>query len=150
MQGTLAGTDGWFNNPRSQVSAHYGVGLFGEIHQYVNLSNAAWANGVLEPGNDWNALLLLEGRADLLGANPNQVTVSIETEDRGDAAQPVTERQYAAVRAAARAALMRYPSIGVVTGHDTISPHSRAHCPGDRWRKADLAQLASELRIKAY
>ena len=45
MSGTLAGTDAWFANPASQVSSHFGVGKNGEIHQYVNLENPAWANG---------------------------------------------------------------------------------------------------------
>lgn len=45
MAGTLAGTDGHFANPVSQVSATYGIGANGEIHQYVRESDTAWADG---------------------------------------------------------------------------------------------------------
>ena len=48
MEGTLEGCDSWFNNPLSEVSAHYGVGKDGEIHQYVKESEGAWATG------DWH------------------------------------------------------------------------------------------------
>jgi hypothetical protein len=37
MEGTLGGTDDWFNNPASKVSAHYGIGRNGQVHQYVPL-----------------------------------------------------------------------------------------------------------------
>ena len=47
MAGTLVGTDSWFQNPSSQVSAHFGVGKNGQIHQYVDINNVAWANGVV-------------------------------------------------------------------------------------------------------
>lgn len=42
--GTLASADAVFANPKSQVSAHYGVGN-GEIHQYVKESATAWHAG---------------------------------------------------------------------------------------------------------
>ena len=45
MAGTLAGTDGHFANPNSQVSATYGIGANGEIHQYVSESDTAWSDG---------------------------------------------------------------------------------------------------------
>jgi hypothetical protein len=45
MDGYLSGADSWFNNPSSRVSTHYGVGLNGEVHQYVYEDNIAWANG---------------------------------------------------------------------------------------------------------
>ena len=35
MDGSLIGTDSWFNDAKSQVSAHYGVGRTGEVHQYA-------------------------------------------------------------------------------------------------------------------
>ena len=43
MQGTLAGTDSWFMNPSAQVSAHFGIGKNGEVHQYVDTGIVAWA-----------------------------------------------------------------------------------------------------------
>ena len=49
MQGTLAGTDGWFRNPQAQVSAHFGVGKAGTVIQWVDTADVAWhamaANG---------------------------------------------------------------------------------------------------------
>lgn len=42
MEGSLAGTDGWFHNPVSQVSAHFGIGVGGEIIQWVDTKDAAW------------------------------------------------------------------------------------------------------------
>jgi len=151
MGGSLAGTDSWFRSPSSQVSAHFGVGLDGAVHQYVDLSNTAWANGVLEEGNEWRDLVDACGRRDLVGMNPNQVTVSIETEDLGDRHQLVTPAMVRGVTSAAYMALMRFPTIQVVTGHNVISPRSRAHCPGDRWRRDQYLNLvAGILKLKCW
>lgn len=124
MGGTLAGTDSWFGQTASQVSAHYGVSLAGVVHQYVALEDGAWANGLTEAGNRW------PGPA---GVNPNYLTCSIETEDNGIGTTPVTSAQFASVLVVGRLVLARYPSITLLCGHDVISPHSRAQCPGDRW-----------------
>lgn len=35
----------WFLNPISQVSAHFLVGMGGEVRQYVDLKDGAWCNG---------------------------------------------------------------------------------------------------------
>lgn len=142
MGGSLAGTDAWFNNPSAQVSAHYGVGLDGSLHQYVRLTDTAWANGVLEVGNTW------PGPA---GINPNALSVSIETEDRGDPAQAVTEAEYQSTLAAGRLALAAYWQIAYVMPHAVVSPRSRPSCCGDRWiRSGRLRQLAQELRREYY
>lgn len=45
MAGSLSGTDSWFASNASQVSANYGVGFNGEIHQYVKDEDTAWAQG---------------------------------------------------------------------------------------------------------
>lgn len=42
MQGTLEGTDSWFHNPDSRVSAHFGVGRDGRIIQWVDTGDQAW------------------------------------------------------------------------------------------------------------
>jgi N-acetylmuramoyl-L-alanine amidase len=133
MAGTLDGCDAWFANPASQVSAHYGVGLNGDIHAYVRTRDAAWANGLLEDGTTWP-----------LAGNPNWVTVSIETEDLGDPMQPVTDEEYSSVRTLVRTVHARHPSIVWIAGHDTISPLSRPHCPGQRWRDSRMGYLASD------
>jgi len=144
MAGTLASCDSWFQNPASQVSAHFGIGLKGEQHQYVKLANGSWANGILEPGNQWVKIV---GNS----ANPNYQTVSIETEDNGSGATPVTDEQYASTLAVARASLQVYPSIRYLMGHNVVSPQSRAQCCGDRWWDSGrFAQLAADLGLEAY
>ncbi len=49
MGGTLDGTDSWFAQPASQVSAHFGVGRTGAVHQYVDTSQTAWAEAAYNP-----------------------------------------------------------------------------------------------------
>jgi N-acetyl-anhydromuramyl-L-alanine amidase AmpD len=142
MAGTLESCDSWFQNPASQVSSHYGIGLDGEQHQYVRLVDGSWANGILEPGNQWSALV---GNA----ANPNYQTVSVETEDNGSGATPVSDAQWAGTFAVCRLALEVYPSIRYLMDHSVISPQSRPQCAGDRWRASGrFSQLAQALGLE--
>jgi len=128
MGGSLAGTDSWFGQSVSQVSAHYGVGLGGELHQYVQLGDRAWANGVLEPGNVW------PGPDNI---NPNDLTVSVETEDLGNPHQEVTDAEYQSTLYACELAMATYPeSIEWLLSHSDISPSSRPSCCGDRWQES--------------
>lgn len=144
--GSELGTEAEFSNAASQVSAHFGVGLDGRIDQFVQLGDRAWANGIREPGNNWDA-------RGLPNLNPNELTVSIETEDGFIAGvrppQPVSDAQYASVLATAAWVLSEVPSIRLLLRHADISPHSRANCPGDRWvASGRFAQLASELGLQ--
>lgn len=141
MAGTLTATDSWFDNVDSQVSAHFGVGLGGDIHQYVQLTDTAWANGILEADNQWASLV---GNAQ----NPNYQTVSIETEDSGSGFTPVSDEQYASVLRVCRLALATYPTIKYVMGHNCISPHSRPNCPGTRWWNRRFDVLARALQLQ--
>ncbi len=140
--GSGEGTEATFMNPRTQVSAHYGVGLGGHIDQFVELGDTAWANGILEPGNRWGEVY--DGPWNGWQENPNHWTVSVETEDLGNPFQVVTDDQYRAVRAVCRLAVEVYPTIRWLLRHADISPRTRPHCPGDRWvgsgRFADLAR----------
>lgn len=71
MEGTIVGTDAWFQNPASAVSAHYGVGRSGEVHQYVRNQDTAWHAGrVLSP-----TFSLYKP-----GVDPNKYTFGIEHE----------------------------------------------------------------------
>jgi len=72
MEGTLAGTDSWFGQGASQVSAHFGVGKAGELHQYVDTADKAWAE-----------------------AEGNPVAISIECE--GQSGDSLTSAQLATV-----------------------------------------------------
>ena len=144
MAGTLSSCDSWFNNPSSQVSSHYGIGLQGQQHQYVALANGSWANGILEPGNQWVPIV---GNS----ANPNYQTVTIETEDNGSGATPVTDAQYASTLAVSRLAMQTYPSIRYLFGHNVISPQSRSACCGKRWWDSGrFDQLAADLGLEGH
>ena len=139
MVGTLAGTDSEFQNPESQVSAHFGVGLDGTVHQYVDWQTAAaWANGGPNPGWRWP-----------FGAeNPNLRTVSIETEDLGNPdGQLVTDAQYTAVKQLCEMVQQHWPVTHLVA-HVVINPqHS---CPAARWlQSGKFGYLAGELGLQA-
>lgn len=130
--GTLAGCDSWFNTTSAQVSAHFCVGKKGEIHQYVYLSNGAWANGAIEAGN--TAKLITENNYD----NPNDWTVSVEHEGIGGD-QPTDAQFNASVTLASwlfKNVLLVSGATGVaadadhILRHSAISPKSRARCPG--------------------
>jgi N-acetyl-anhydromuramyl-L-alanine amidase AmpD len=140
MGGTLEGAMGEFANPFSNASAHYGVGLDGRVDQYVDLEDRAWANGILEPGHIW------PGPA---GLSPNELSVSIETEDLGDPDQPVSDAQYQAAVRIGHLVLSKYPSIRYLITHRAISPGTRPNDPGGRWlENGRLANLASALGLK--
>ena len=144
MAGTLSACDNWFRNPAAQVSSHFGIGLQGQQHQYVRLQDGSWANGVLEPGNQWTRIV---GNS----MNPNYQTVTIETEDNGSGATPVTDAQYGGTLAVARLALQTFPGIRYLMGHNIISPSSRAQCCGDRWWVSGrFDQLAQDLGIEGH
>ncbi|MHB8074148.1 N-acetylmuramoyl-L-alanine amidase [Desulfosporosinus fructosivorans] len=122
MSGTLIGTDAWFTNSASKVSSHFGVGKKGEIHQYVDLANHAWANGVINIPS-WP---LLQN-----GVNPNYYTVSIEHE--GDSGDVMPEAQYQATLALHRW-LIETLEIPVtrdnIIGHYRIDSVNKINCPG--------------------
>lgn len=82
MDGTLAGTDDWFSKSVSQVSANYGIGLNGEIHQYVKDEDTAWAQGRV----DHPTAKLLK-----LNVNPNLYCLSIEHEGHDLSKAPDTQ-----------------------------------------------------------
>lgn len=146
--GGESGTVAEFLSSASQFSAHYAAALDGTLNCYVDPSDRAWANGILEPGNHWPDVAYDCGIDPIV--NPNHVTVSCETDDGGDLCQPVTDHQYRAVLCAAREAKRRYPrSLKYLLRHADISPQSRPNCPGDRWTASGrFAALARELGLK--
>lgn len=75
MDGTLHGTDTWFLDPASRVSAHYGVGAAGVVHQYVAESDTAW-----HAGRRYNPTWKLIRQTP----NPNVYTIGIEHEGLAD------------------------------------------------------------------
>jgi hypothetical protein len=68
MEGTLAGTDSWLRNPVAQVSAHFGTGKGGDLYQWVDTADRAWAQ---------------------VNGNPNWISV----ENEGMSGQTLTDAQ---------------------------------------------------------
>jgi len=90
MEGTLEGTDSWFQNLDSKVSAHFGIGKNGNIHQYVAQANTAWHAGrVYNP--TWK-LIKSSGDKGEPYINPNFYTFGIEHE--GDEKSDWTDEMY--------------------------------------------------------
>lgn len=86
--GSQGGTDAWFRNPASGVSAHYGVSKHGEVVQWVADENTAYHAGTVKSPS---AAIVLE-RA---GKNPNTYTLGIECE--GQATDDPPEAQMEAL-----------------------------------------------------
>lgn len=91
MAGTLAGTDSWFATPPSQVSAHYGIGKAGDVHQYVKEMDVAWHAGRVSLPT-WKNIKPK--------VNPNLYTIGIEHEGQPNDVWPEAQK-------AASAALIR-------------------------------------------
>lgn len=121
MQGTLPGTDSWFANPQSGVSAHYGIGQNGEIHQYVAEERRAWHAGT--PRSD---SVLKQFHP---GVNQNRFTIGIEHE--GKDLEPWSETMRATSAALIKDIAARW-NIAIDATH--IVPHracTNTACPGD-------------------
>jgi hypothetical protein len=132
MCGTLDGTDSWFKNTTSGVSAHFGVGRDGSVHQYVLEEDTAWANGRKDtPDTAW--------LANFPAVNPNYWTISIEHE--GYPNQELTPEQKAATIELHKYLVAKFniPVDDVhITGHFRIDSVSRSECPGPHFPWADI------------
>lgn len=130
MQGNLNGSFARFNNPKEEVSAHFGVGKSGEVRQWVSMNNSSWANGILEDGYDNTLPWLVE--CDKKGINPNRRTISIEHE--GYTGEQLTPAQYEATLELHIYIIRHWPTIKpsrkTIVPHRAISPHSKPDCPG--------------------
>jgi len=137
MEGTLAGTDAWFQNiPRaSNVSAHYGIGKNGEIHQYVKETDTAWHAGRKSSNAPFH---LVQERPRV---NPNKYTIGIEHEGKAD--DPWTREMYDASAALIKAICHRW-GIPVerkyIVGHREI--YTVKSCPGGSVNIGKLIRLA--------
>ena len=125
MEGTLSGTDSWFKNPVSSVSAHYGVGVAGDVHQYVQEQDTAWHAGRVHAPS-WKIIKTAAGSNYV---NPNFYTIGIEHE--GNENSEWTEAMYAADAELIKAIAARW-NIPVdrdhIIGHHEI--YSIKTCPG--------------------
>lgn len=84
MAGSLAGTADWFSKPISSVSSHYGIGLSGEVNQYVDEKMSAWSNGRVD--NPTAQIV-----KDNLGVNQNSISLSIEHEGQDLCTAPIAQ-----------------------------------------------------------
>lgn len=125
---TLESCANWFANPKSEVSAHFGVGKDGRVWQFVDVHNTAWANGILEQP-DMSLPWLAECVSKKI--NPNRRTISIEHE--GDSYDTMPEAQYRATLALHRfliATLDIKADRQHIVGHYQVTAKQRANCPG--------------------
>ncbi len=133
MEGTLTGTDSWFANRRSSVSAHYGVGKRGDVHAYVSENDTAWHAGRVNKPS-WPGIKSA-GRGMFI--NPNFYTIGIEHE--GNEHSDWTEAMYVSSAALIKDICTRW-SIPIdrkhIVGHHEI--YSLKTCPGF---KADINRL---------
>ncbi len=127
MDGTLIGTTSWFAAPKSKVSAHYAVGAKGEIYQYVDENDTAWAQGVVKSPS--SKLVLSR-----LGINPNSYCISIECEGKDLAKVPDLEIKTLASLIQDICIRNNIPMDREhILGHYEINSVTRSHCPsGDR------------------
>jgi hypothetical protein len=128
---TAQSTAAWFQSGSdgAHVSVHYIVGLDGQIVQCVEEKDGAGGNGILEPGHApfWNESI-----------NPNLITTSIECVDPTlDNSTPMPQAQKSALFPLVKDICTRQSipmraadASGGIAGHNSISPQSRAHCPG--------------------
>ena len=92
MDGTLLGTDAWFNDPQCQASAHSGIGANGEVHDYVHSADSAWHCGVQNTiGATFDRF---EKTSDGRLISPNYYTLGLEHE--GHPNIEISEAAYAA------------------------------------------------------
>ena len=134
MDGTLTGTDAWFNDAHAKVSAHYGVGAGGEVHQYVQESDTAFHAGVVVAPT-WRLIRP--------NTNPNFYTIGVEHE--GVTAQPYP---WPALQLAASLQLVREIAgrWDIPLDLDHVVPHHAIRasktCPGEHF---DIADYVNQL-----
>jgi N-acetyl-anhydromuramyl-L-alanine amidase AmpD len=133
MEGSLAATDSWFQTSASRVSAHYGVGKNGDVHQYVQEKDSAWHAGRVD-SPVWQ---LLEPTGDGRYYNPNYYTIGIEHE--GDESTDWTDAMYATSSSLIRDISARWniplDRNHIIGHHEIYAPKA---CPGG---KVDLNKL---------
>jgi hypothetical protein len=117
LHGTAGGgAVSWFQNPVSQVSAHYVVEEDGTVTQCVNEADSAWHNGVVTPGSQF-----------LGRPNPNYWTLGIEHTRNMRNDNPMPAAQIEASLALVSDILRRHGPLAVYT-HDQFNV-GRV-CPG--------------------
>lgn len=143
LHGTAGGSSAaaianWFCNSAAQVSAHYVIGLEGEIIQCVQEGDTAWANGpITGPAGTGGDGVHHDAWWDS-GINPNFLTISIEHvkahDDNSDALTPAQQSASFALITdiCSRNDIPLHPAdeTGGITGHFSMDPVNRSRCPG--------------------
>ena len=106
----------WFQQSKSQVSAHYVVGEDASVTQCVREADSAWHNGVVSPSSPF------AGRP-----NPNYWTIGIEHERNTANDNPMPSAQIEASCALVRDILSRHGHLPIYT-HDQFNIGRT--CPG--------------------
>jgi N-acetylmuramoyl-L-alanine amidase len=138
MDGSLAGTDSWFNNPAAKVSAHYGIGKRGDVHQYVEERDTAFHAGVVTTPR-------FQELSAQRRTGPNSFSVGLEHE--GTSTSDWTEDMYRASSELAAAICRRW---SILVREENIVLHREIRdtktCPGSKFdRQKYLAMIAALL-----
>ena len=127
-----------------EYSSHFAVGEDGKIEQYVEETNTAWGNGIM----DRPSAELIRQRGNL---NPNLYTISIEHE--GYASKDITLKQYETTAQLVKEICKRW-SIPIDRRH--IIRHNEIrkskNCPGkiDVGRIIDLANFTARIPTASF
>jgi N-acetylmuramoyl-L-alanine amidase len=141
MEGTLAGTDSWFANPASKVSAHFGIGKNGELHQYVDINDTAWHAGRIN-NPTWTGIKVNPSGGFY---NPNFYTIGIEHEGFGQTDWTSAMYQKSAELIAHLCVDLKIPlDRAHIVGHHEI--YSVKSCPGHKVDFNHLIALARQFR----
>ncbi|MGZ9587054.1 N-acetylmuramoyl-L-alanine amidase [Paenibacillus marinisediminis] len=145
--GSMSSMDSWFTTSDNKVSsAHYGISKRGDIHQYVAIERAAWAQGITSDKIPHALSEYVRSRS----VNPNLYAISIEHEGfDGD----LTEEQFRAsvwlhqhiqhmVQQIWNTTIPLTPER--VIGHYQIDPIRKASCPGPKFPWARLYKELSQ------
>lgn len=142
MEGTLSGTDSWFRNAQSKVSAHYGIGVNGDVHRYVQETDTAWHAGRVNAPK-WALIKPASGRG--MFVNPNYYTIGIEHEGDGDSEWTGAMYDASAELVAGISGRWSIPvDRSHIVGHREI--YSLKTCPGS---KVDMDKLVEMAKQKA-
>lgn len=128
----------FFAQVATEASAHYIIGLDGEVFQCVNEEDAAWANGPISGPSGASGDGVHHDAWWDSGINPNLVTISIEhVKPSKDNSDQLTPTQKLASFALIKDICSRWPipmrqadKNGGITGHFSMDPVNRSRCPG--------------------
>ncbi len=144
IEGSYEGAISWFQNPESGVSSHFAVSRDGRIAQFVELTDAAWANGTNNNPHSsiYHGASKLESVRQNL-ENANRYTVSIEHEGVYQTSHgALTEAQYKATLWLHRHIIEEVKRIygnaipidrEHIVGHVDITPIAKPFCPGEKF-----------------